>query len=228
MNKHTFTTLERFAIFSHHGGQCFWCTEPLRLREMTVDHVIPENLQEKPDDLARLLAHYGLPDCFRINDYCNWVPCHDRCNKEKTGKPLPASPMTQHILHSLYKKAGMVREVEERLRKGKRADKLLGMVSVALESEEFVPAELEELLLEAREGEQFSRIRTQISAALSGRWYVVSIEDDLATVTNGIQWGVTPVSTKASASWTCPACGNLGPWNGVMCLSCGQRSDPFD
>jgi hypothetical protein len=82
LKKHQFTPSERVAVLIYHR-RCFWCGEPLRLRELSVDHVIPEHLQEKPEELARLLEHFGLPDSFRINDYCNWVPSHDRCNKEK-------------------------------------------------------------------------------------------------------------------------------------------------
>lgn len=32
--------------------------------------------------------------------------------------------------------------------------------------------------------------------------------------------------TGSHISYLCPNCGKYGPWNGVMCLSCGNRSEP--
>lgn len=57
------------------------------------------------------------------------------------------------------------------------------------------------------------------------RWKVIRAWNDLATVTDGRFAGVTPTCEKPDISWMCPSCGSYGPWNGAMCMSCGQRSD---
>lgn len=61
-----------------------------------------------------------------------------------------------------------------------------------------------------------------------GRWTVVANANGVATVTNGKQAGLMSVASNPHHSWICPTCGNNGPWNGVICLSCGQMSDPSD
>jgi hypothetical protein len=83
MAKHRFTDTERFAVWMHNGQRCYWCFEPLSLQDTTVDHVIPEHLEDKPDAFEALKVHLGLPTTFIINDYCDWLPAHDRCNKSR-------------------------------------------------------------------------------------------------------------------------------------------------
>jgi hypothetical protein len=228
MKKHQFSESERVAILIHHRSRCFWCGGPVRLRELSVDHVIPEHFQEKPEELRQLLKRFGLPRSFRINDYCNWVPSHDRCNKEKGGKPLGESPMTQRLLERLCEEAESVRAIEQKLISDRRADKILGRVTVALEKGDFSAAELEELLVATKDRARFEKARAEISAVLSDRWHIVALEENVATVTDGKRWGLTSIAPEAFVWWLCPSCKRPGPWSGVICLSCGQRSDPFD
>ena len=103
--KHKFSSPERFALWQIHKFQCFWCGEPLRIVDCTVDHVIPESLLEKPDALQRRHDYYSLPEGFEINNFCNWVPCHAKCNSKKKETLHKASPAMIAILHELDKKA---------------------------------------------------------------------------------------------------------------------------
>jgi len=68
MGKHRFSKVEEFAIWKHYGPRCFWCEEPLRLSETTIDHYIPEYLENRPAELDKVRADYGLPANFAIND----------------------------------------------------------------------------------------------------------------------------------------------------------------
>jgi hypothetical protein len=54
-------------------------------------------------------------------------------------------------------------------------------------------------------------------------WVVTEVQGHRVSVTSG-QFGVT--STSNDPSWICSQCGNKGPWNGIVCLSCGNREEP--
>ncbi len=53
---------------------------------------------------------------------------------------------------------------------------------------------------------------------------IVKIDGDMALVKNGNIFGMTPIRNHHH-SFCCPTCGSYGPWNGVMCLTCGHKSD---
>jgi predicted nucleic acid-binding protein len=59
-------------------------------------------------------------------------------------------------------------------------------------------------------------------------WTIVRNDNGIAMVTDGRRAGIRPTAANPHHSWQCPNCGNAGPWNGVICLSCGQMSDPSD
>jgi hypothetical protein len=54
-------------------------------------------------------------------------------------------------------------------------------------------------------------------------WMVTELQGHLISVTSGSRFGVT--STSNNPSWICSQCGNKGPWNGIICLSCGNREE---
>ena len=55
-------------------------------------------------------------------------------------------------------------------------------------------------------------------------WKIVKKNVNMATVTDGKREGRTPIKNHGD-SFHCPQCDNFGPWNGVVCLSCGFVSD---
>lgn len=123
--KHQFTDAQRFAVWKHHGQRCYWCEEPLRLQETTVDHVVPEHLEGKPDELAKVTTLLALPEAFKINDYGNWLPAHDRCNKNKGGRNLRPCPMVSAILDKLLRDADKVAKIEKGIKDTAERIKLL-------------------------------------------------------------------------------------------------------
>jgi rRNA-processing protein FCF1 len=56
-------------------------------------------------------------------------------------------------------------------------------------------------------------------------WKILRKEGNIAYVTDGKRGGYTPIN-KTDTSYMCPTCGKYGPWNGVICLSCGSQSYP--
>jgi hypothetical protein len=53
-------------------------------------------------------------------------------------------------------------------------------------------------------------------------WTLVSKSGNMATVTDGQRRGKTPIKDH-NIDFKCVRCQNYGPWNGVICLSCGNR-----
>jgi hypothetical protein len=54
-------------------------------------------------------------------------------------------------------------------------------------------------------------------------WKIVSKNVNMATVTDGKRQGTTPIKHHGD-DFKCFQCGYYGPWNGVICLTCGQRT----
>lgn len=54
--KKDFTTAEAVAVWLAYEGVCTLCETPIMdLRSNTVDHVLPENLQNKPEEFDLLI-----------------------------------------------------------------------------------------------------------------------------------------------------------------------------
>lgn len=231
MAKHRFSDAERFSIWKHHGQQCYWCDEPLRLQETTVDHVIPESLQNKDVDFSRVKLQFGLHEAFELNSYENWLPAHDRCNRSKGSKVFAAVPMLLAILDKLRREAPALREAEQRLRDDRKADELLGKILVLVETDAISKEDIIAALADPdlATSEDISILAQEFRLHIdSKRWQVIHRNGHIATVSDGRVGGITPTSDKPHQSWQCPTCGSYGPWNGVRCLTCGQMSDPGD
>jgi 5-methylcytosine-specific restriction endonuclease McrA len=78
--KYRWSAAERAAIFSVHGEKCYLCSKPVILKTMEVDHIIPETLLAKPEELRRVLALLGRLPTFEVNSFENWLPACRTCN----------------------------------------------------------------------------------------------------------------------------------------------------
>jgi hypothetical protein len=231
MSKYVFKYAEKYAVWKTYGPQCYWCGEPLRIQDCTIDHVIPEFLLGKPDDLARVRDLFSLPDDFGINDVVNWLPCHDACNRSKSAKVFRPTPLIQAILDKLQREAPKVRRIRDTYLANKAKDDLLGRVMAALEGQAISKDELRAALadpaietdadLRALRDDVFFHIDTV-------RWKAIELKGNIAIVSDGRYGGITPIVENPDSSWLCPHCMSYGPWNGIICLTCGHRSDPND
>jgi hypothetical protein len=79
-----------------HGRKCAYCWEPVSLRNVEIDHIIPESLAEQPDNLANLLQQIGLPATFDLRSDLNLVPACSGCNTMKRARTF--SPPREIIL----------------------------------------------------------------------------------------------------------------------------------
>jgi hypothetical protein len=105
MKKHRFTDPQRFAVWKHYGCKCHWCGQPLKLWEMHIDHFIPEYVGNKPIELEKVRKMYGLSSSFVLNDYCNWLPSHSYCNRDKGKEPPLPIPRAAHTLKRMARDA---------------------------------------------------------------------------------------------------------------------------
>ncbi len=70
--------------------------------------------------------------------------------------------------------------------------------------------------------------KDDIELLVAPGWTLSRREGNLAIIESGGRVGMTWGKPNPDSSWICPHCSNAGPWDGVICLSCGQKSDPND
>ena len=56
---------------------------------MEVEHVIPQSLARRPNDLKAVIEQYGLPDNFDLFSFENLRPAHGTCNRLKSNSLSP-------------------------------------------------------------------------------------------------------------------------------------------
>jgi len=100
--------------------------------DMWIDHILPETLLNTPLKLQRIIEEYGLSIDFEINDYCNWLPNHWRCNLEK-GQTIFERGAALYYISIAQNKSDKAKEVERLTVQNLKADKLLGSVEIAID-----------------------------------------------------------------------------------------------
>lgn len=133
MSKFRFTRAQRYAVWLHHEQRCWLCEVPLRLADVTVDHVIPESMEDEPEKLATLFVDYDLPDTFQINGYENWLPAHSKCNSEKSSKVFKMVPAYRPVFDHLIRGAAAVKRSAENVKRNTSKDKLLAKIASAID-----------------------------------------------------------------------------------------------
>jgi hypothetical protein len=158
MPKRTFSTAERYAVWLHHEKRCWLCEEPLRLNDTTIDHFLPESLLKRPDQLATILMEWGLTKDFNLNDFENWLPCHQRCNQKKAAKRFKFTPSHHLILEMLIKRAPEVRTTATTIGAHTAKDKVIGLILAALEKQTINLTDLQIFTLQTPENEDMIRL----------------------------------------------------------------------
>jgi hypothetical protein len=131
MARRTFPTSKRAAIWQAHDHRCIYCTELVAFADLDIDHIIPEHLKEKPEQLSVLLKDYELGN-FDIDGLMNLVPSHRHCNLQKRGQILSKSRALHFlsIAESRYDKAC---KIEFELKEQAKKDKFTVLLQVALD-----------------------------------------------------------------------------------------------
>lgn len=148
MKKHRFDTIHRFAIWHQNGKRCYHCGEPMPFLEATIDHVIPESLLQDAQQRERVFRELNLPPSFAINDYCNWLPAHERCNKSKGAKVFRPTPLIQELLDDLQRNSDAIKAFVTRVITSQKRDTLLARLATALEADEITRVDVYAILEE--------------------------------------------------------------------------------
>jgi hypothetical protein len=146
LRKRRFSYPERYAVWICNGQRCWWCGQPLRLVEATVDHVLPESLLDDEDKRQAVLTEYGLAQDFNINSYGNWLPCHNHCNQRKGNSSPAFVPGNKAILDSLRATAHEAERIARSVSSNVAKDKVFKTVFAALEQQTITVHDLDELL----------------------------------------------------------------------------------
>jgi len=229
MTKYIFNNLERFVVWNTYGCKCFWCGEPLPFKDITIDHVLPEDLIEKPDEFQRIKINYQLQDDFDINNFCNWVPSHSNCNSRKSRSVFENSPAMIFILHKLYSKAKDVHSSYNKLQKRQDKDKIIGKLLAELEIGKISDYDLIVLLkqINSRHAWKFQEIEKDKLTFVPKGWEIMSENKNkrYLSITNGVIAATVPTDIEPDRTWFCYNCKNYGPWMGNRCVNCGYLGD---
>ncbi|RXH04916.1 HNH endonuclease [Bradyrhizobium vignae] len=218
---------QRFGIWKAWNGQCFWCREPVAFQSCEIDHVIPLNAVGG-GKAAAVRTHFGLSNTFDFDNYENWVPAHAPCNRSKGAIVIDPAPATSIYLKQIGSKIALAKATADRVLRDNRKGELLARLQVAINSGDISEAEIQELWAGlptpvTKGGTLGFLIQEELWIAPG--WKVVQANGNLVHVVSAAgRAGVT--STSNHPSWVCSRCGNKGPWNGVICLSCGNREEP--
>lgn len=171
MKKRTFTPFERYAIWKWHEERCWLCSEPLRYRDTTIDHIFPEELLLDDNKRKKVLDMYNLSDeNFNINGFENWLPSHAICNQKKSTKVTEFIPGIAFILESLRLKAPKVKETVHKLMRNKKADKVFLSLLQELESGEITFDDLLNFVKPLGEKENIQFISNDLIILSGGYW----------------------------------------------------------
>jgi hypothetical protein len=124
----------------------------------------------------------------------------------------------------MSRKAPVIERNLKRLLKDTAKEKILTKLSVAFEKGTVSKSEIESLL-EGLEPASLPSTETR-TLLFSPEWEVVRRDDHLVFLSDGQRFGYTSDHPDRGLEFWCPTCGNEGPWNGVICMSCGHKSAP--
>jgi hypothetical protein len=122
---------KRFALWQAHSGRCGYCGVPVRLLDMQVDHILPEWLLSDPERFNRLKREYALEESFDLRDYCNWLPTHAACNRQK-GATVPDRNFAVYFISLARGKIAKAKAEEERYAATRAADQVVGKLFAAV------------------------------------------------------------------------------------------------
>lgn len=198
------------------------------MKTVEIDHIIPERLITRPDELSAVLQDLGRPPDFDLNSYANWLPCCRPCNGSKSKMVWQPSPLIQRLLQRAESRAPRAQRLAEGLLSERRIYEALSTLESLSETRplsEEEKARLRPLIevqsqvrSEARSGEPI-RVTPTYEVSL---FETVAIKEGLTVVTT--RFGVGSGFSERTADVLCPQCGGAY-FNGARCLLCGSLDD---
>jgi len=219
MSGYKFTAAQRFAVYTVHGAVCYLNGEPLYLRLMRVDHVIPRSLKDNPGRLSAILRDYELPEDFNLDSFENWLPTCDPCNSAKYKEPFRPTPIIQRYIDRARAKAAEAKAVAERVVTDQAISKALNTLERALDQAQLDLAQLRPLIELYEEHQRHAQAR---QFRVTPEFRILHEREGYRIVKTNHGVGYMPSQDTAYLSSPCPNCGNYGPWSGARCLGCGH------
>jgi hypothetical protein len=219
------SSAQRFGVWKAWKGRCFWCREPVYFRDCHIDHLLPLASASK---LNLLIERYSLPSDFNINGFENWIPSHPGCNQRKGDTLIDPSPAFALYLTQVRTLSGLAKAVANNIEQDHRKAPLLAKLEAAISAGDISQAEIQDLIsglpMIVKKGFEVPDEHIFIAPG----WEIIERKGgrDIALVRAPGGTGITSLAPDADYSWTCPTCGNRGPWDGVICRSCGSRHMP--
>ncbi|MCW5800751.1 MAG: HNH endonuclease [Nitrospira sp.] len=223
MSGYKFSPAKRAAIYSSHGEKCYLCSKPLSLKTMEVDHIIPESLIEKPEELQTALNAFALPSDFDLNSFANWLPACRPCNGTKNDLVFVPTPLVQVHLQRAIAKAADAQALAAETVSERKIENALNVLERARDDgtlDDEIIQTLTEFISQHRQPD------------LSGQPILLTPLYEIITEQNGVQlvrgpYGVggRPALRDPHSSFSCPNCGSIAAWNGARCVICGEMND---
>jgi hypothetical protein len=216
----------RFGLWKAWSGKCVWCSEPVVFKDIQIDHLIPLDAVSIEEDRVRIIAFYSLAPGFDFSELENCIPSCARCNRRKSNAIFIPSPALVLLLASVGLHAKLARETAAAITADEKKSRVLVKVANALEMGHVTEEDITELFVGLPELKKKSfDLEEESPLHVAPGWEVVGRSDKLLTVRSPDgRFGET--STSSDPSWLCPRCLQKGPWQGIICLTCGMRSDP--
>lgn len=185
--------------------------------------------------IAALAAH-GLTGDYDLQATTNLVPSCGSCNGQKGKRPPPQAPIIALLFERAARRAPDVDDRSRRLTSKRSIERALGVINASAasgalddETRKRLQAAIETAAPEIQSTLALTTpVTISLHPALSlllepDRWQVVAKESEgVAFVTDGQRRGYTGTHT----SFLCSRCGSHGPWDGIVCQSCGNREMP--
>lgn len=136
MSKTRISETLRLAIYEAYKGKCFYTGKPVFYKDFEVDHIIPESLVAKLENIKKRL---GLGDDFHINSVENLVPSRPGINLRKNGELFSDNTLLLYLEQTKAKKKTVIalRDKYEKQRKQgngyKAIDRMLANGSISIE-----------------------------------------------------------------------------------------------
>lgn len=127
-------SLVRQAIWEVHKNKSCYSNNPLELKDMEIDHIIPESYKNKKDNLERVIKECGLEDNFELDSLLNLVPISKNENRQKSDTEFGLAAKL-YYLEIARKNAPVIEKTIEKLKRTRNFDKNKSMVKSYIDEE---------------------------------------------------------------------------------------------
>ncbi|WP_224826365.1 hypothetical protein [Cognatishimia sp. MH4019] len=243
MSKYQFSDAERYAVYSVHGQTCYLCGQPISLNSIHVDHILPEKLLDAPEELSQALSSLGLGSEFYLNSFENWMPACSSCNLKKRAAIFEPTPMMQLVLQRTVKLADLARRKAAEVVTERQLSRALNTIMRAKDLPEISEIQRDTIFKIAErfasDAQEIKKFRIENPSSDDDRIFTKTAPSFHATQLHTVVFesgamrmvkaphgiGFQPSDPNPHSSFYCGHCGQLGPWQGAKCMTCGYLDD---